>query len=269
VTWFDPAKVAPDGLRTLLEAQNVGVLAVTACSNASGVLLPVRDYVEAARGLGVVTLVDAAQLVPHRWGEVGALGADYVVFSAHKMLGPFGVGVLAGRAEALERLEPKWLGGGTVEQVTQEGFRLRGLPSRLEAGTPPIAEVVGFGAAVDYLQQLGIEEVSRHEALLAERLLGRLRAISGVRVLEDDWQGARVCLASFHVEGGLVGAEQLARMMFDRHGICVRSGHHCAHPYVTARGAPATVRLAAGPYTTLEEIDRAADALGELLGTLL
>jgi cysteine desulfurase/selenocysteine lyase len=268
--WFDPLRDGVDELDRLLSTADVGLLAVTAGSNVSGAVLPVNNYAAVAHEHGIPVLADCAQFAPHFRDELASLDADFIAISVHKMLGPFGIGALGARGDWFEQLNPPWLGGGAVDEVTTTSFRLKDGPGRLEAGTPPIAEVIAFGDALEYVRGLGPERIEAYESSLLARLLDRLRRIPRVRIVDDAWKGRRTPLASIAIEDDLVSAEQLSRMLWDRFQICARAGHHCAHPYVNGRGFPSgTLRLSASFYNTPGEIDSACDAIEEILDTLL
>ncbi len=204
-----------------------------------------------------LVLVDAAQSAPHLPLDVQAWGADFVAFSAHKMLGPTGVGVLWGRRELLDAMPPFLGGGSMIRRVRQSGFEPAELPAKFEAGTPPIVSAIGLGAAIDYLQRIGLEAISAHEHMLTCRAHEVLLAIDGVKLLGpglDHKSG----IVSFVVEG--IHAHDVAQLL-DRHGIAIRAGHHCAMPLHQRLGITATSRASFYFYNTPAEVD----ALGEAL----
>jgi cysteine desulfurase/selenocysteine lyase len=236
------------------------LLGVTAMSNVLGTLNDVRPLTDAAHAAGAHVLVDACQAVPHLPVDVRAWDADFVAFSAHKMCGPTGIGALWARAELLDAMPPFIGGGEMISNVTTEGFTPNDVPWKFEAGTPPIAEAVGFGAAVDYLTELGMESVREHEKKLTAYALGALAArfgddltIYGPRDVEQ--RGGAV---SFLFEG--IHAHDISQVV-DEEAVCVRAGHHCAKPLMRVLGVPATTR--ASFYVYNDEAD--ADALVEAL----
>jgi cysteine desulfurase / selenocysteine lyase len=240
----------------------VKLVALTAMSNVTGTIPPVARIAEAAHRVGAVVLADGAQHVPHLPTDVGALGVDFLVFSAHKMLGPTGIGVLWGRTELLEQMPPFLGGGGMIRDVRHDGFTVNVLPWRFEAGTPPIAEAVGFGAAVRYLEGLGMDAVHRHEVDLtayAQRTLtdrfGADLTIFGPAGTED--RGGVLSLAYRDVH-----PHDLAQVL-DQAGVCVRAGHHCAKPLMRRLGVPATARASLYVYNDESDVDALADAIEE------
>ena len=221
------------------------LLAFVHQSNILGTLNPVETLVARAREVGALTLLDACQSVPNYPVDLPALGVDFAVFSGHKMLGPTGIGVL--------------YGGSMIETVTLERTTFAAPPQRFEAGVPMIAQAVGLGAAVDYLDGLGMDAVAAHEAELTARALDVLTAVPGLRLIGPATTQARGGVVSFAVED--VHPHDVGAYL-DARGIAVRVGHHCAHPVCARYGVPATTRASFAPYTTLAEID----ALGEALG---
>jgi cysteine desulfurase/selenocysteine lyase len=225
-------------------------------SNAIGTVNPVREMIALAHRRGVPVLVDGAQAVPHLPVDVQALGCDFYAFSAHKMYGPTGIGALYGRAELLEAMPP-WQGGGDmIASVTFEKTTYNTLPYKFEAGTPNIAGAVGFGAAVDYLQQFDMGAIVRHERDLLEYATARLEAVPGVRLIGRARE--RLGVVSFVMEG--VHPHDVGTVL-DRQGVAVRTGQHCAQPVVERFGVPATVRASFGLYNTREEIDALVEGL--------
>jgi cysteine desulfurase/selenocysteine lyase len=202
--------------------------------------------------------MDGAQLVPHAPVDVTALGVDLLAFSAHKMLGPTGIGVLWGRRDLLETIEPIIGGGEMIRDVTLEGATWNDLPWRFEAGTPPIAEAIGLGAAVDYLEAIGMERVAAHEHALAEHALAVLAGVGGLRLFGPRDAADRGAAFSFELAG--VHPHDIASVL-DHEGIAVRAGHHCTKPLHRVLGVPSTARASFYVYNTPDEIDRLGVAL--------
>lgn len=229
------------------------LVALAHVSNALGTILPVKDLIRMARARSIPVLLDGAQAVPHLVVDVRDLDVDFYAFSAHKMYGPTGVGVLYGREALLEAMPP-WQGGGDmILTVRFEKTTYNALPHKFEAGTPNIAGVVAFGAAIDYLQALGLERIAAYEHGLLEYGTARLAAIPGVRLIGTARDKA--ALLSFVLEG--VHAHDLGTIL-DADGIAVRTGHHCAMPVMEFFGVPATARASLALYNTRAEIDRLA-----------
>ena len=226
------------------------ILALTHVSNALGTINPVRWMVSRARERDVVTIVDAAQSVPHLPVDVQSLGCDFLAFSGHKLLGPTGVGVLYGRAERLEAMAP-WQGGGDmIETVTLERSTFAPPPARFEAGTPMIAEVIGLGAALEYLEEVGHAAIGAWEEELLGYATERVRELDGVRLIGTAREKAAVL--SFVVEG--VHPHDVGAVL-DDDGIAIRAGHHCAQPLMRRFGVPATARASFAFYNTRGEVD--------------
>ncbi|MDP3713931.1 MAG: cysteine desulfurase [Mycobacteriales bacterium] len=228
------------------------VLAFTHVSNLLGTENPVDVLVARAREVGALTLVDAAQSVPHQPVDVQALGADLVVFTGHKMLAPTGVGVLWGRLDLLDALPPFMGGGSMIEVVEMAGSTYAPAPERFEAGTPVISQAVALAAACDYLTEVGLERVHSHEQLLTARLLDGIRRTPGVSVIGPDTTERRGSAVSFVVDG--VHPHDVGQSLDDL-GIAVRVGHHCAAPVCRRYGVPATARASTYLYNTEAEID--------------
>jgi cysteine desulfurase/selenocysteine lyase len=245
-----------DAYRTLL-VRNPKLVAFTHISNVLGTINPVAEIVRLARDVGAVTLVDAAQSVPHLAVDVQALDADFLAFSAHKMCGPTGIGVLYGKAALLEAMPPFLGGGDMIKEVKLRSFKPNSLPYKFEAGTPAIAEAVGFGAAVDYLTKIGMDNIHAHEHEITEYALERLEEIPGVKVFgpSADKKGG---VAAFTLEG--VHPHDVAQIL-DRDGIAVRAGHHCAQPLHEKFGIPATTRASFYLYSMKEEVDLLVDGI--------
>jgi cysteine desulfurase/selenocysteine lyase len=233
-------------------------------SNALGTILPVAEMTRAAKARGATVLIDGAQAVAHLPVNVQGLGADFYAFSAHKLYGPTGIGVLWGRGELLAELPP-WQGGGDmIKRVTFEKTTYADPPARFEAGTPDISGAVGLGAAVDYVDALGRGAIAAHEASLLEHAAAALARVPGLRAIGT--AAARAGAVSFVLEG--IHPHDIGTIL-DREGIAVRTGHHCAQPVMDRFGVPATTRASFGLYNTHAEVDALVAGLGkvrELLG---
>jgi cysteine desulfurase/selenocysteine lyase len=239
------------------------IVALAHVSNALGTVLPIDRFVSAARERGIVSVVDGAQAVPHLPVDVRAIGCDFYAFSAHKMYGPTGIGVLFAR-EALLATMPPWQGGGDmILTVSFAGSTWNELPYRFEAGTPNIGGAVGLGAAIDYLGGIDQERVAAHERELHDYATAKLCAIPGLTLIGT--APAKCSLVSFSVEG--VHPHDLGTVL-DAHGIAVRTGHHCAMPVMEFFGVPATTRASFGIYNTRGEIDALHAALLEAIRML-
>ena len=227
------------------------LVAVTHASNVLGTVLPIHKIAKICHDRGARLLVDGAQSVPHLPIDVAAIGCDYFCFSGHKMLGPTGIGGLWMR---LPDLEPLFVGGGAVESATAGGYTLAPGEQRYEAGTPPIAGLIGLARAVAYLRKIGMDVVRRHEERLAARLVAGLAALDGVAVVGADAPGKRIGLVSFTVEG--MHPHEVAQVLDEAAAVLVRSGHHCCQPLMEHLGLPnGTVRASTYLYTTEEEIN--------------
>lgn len=246
-----------DELDRVAGGRRLKVLACTAVSNSLGTINPVPRLAEWAHERGAVVVVDAAQAAPHRTLDVQALGGDFVGFTGHKVCGPTGIGVLWGRAELLEGMSPFELGGHMIRRVSVERTTWNEIPHRFEAGTAPIAEAVGLAAALDYVSEIGLDAIERHEAELTEYALGRLAEVSGLRVFGPP-ADRRVGIVSFELEG--VHPHDVAQIV-DADGVAVRAGHHCNQPLMDRFGVAATTRASFYLYTLPEEIDRLVDGL--------
>ena len=239
-----------DAYKSLLN-RTPKLVSFTHMSNVLGTITPAEEIIRLAHEAGAVTLVDAAQSVPHLKVDVQALDADFLAFSAHKMCGPTGIGVLYGKTELLEKMPPFLGGGDMIKEVKLRSFRPNSLPHKFEAGTPAIAEAIGFGAAVDYLSVLGMDAIAAHEHEITEYALERLEEVPGVKVFGPaaQYKGG---VASFTLEG--VHPHDVAQIL-DKDGIAVRAGHHCAQPLHEKFGIPATSRASFYLYNTKDEVD--------------
>jgi cysteine desulfurase/selenocysteine lyase len=258
--WFgltDDGRLDLSALDELVN-ERTKVVSLTWVSNMLGTVNPVREIADRAHAVGAVVVVDASQAVPQMPVDVVASGADFLAFTGHKVVGPTGIGVLWGRREHLEQLPPFLGGGEMIETVTMERSTYAPIPSRFEAGTPPIVEAVGLGAAVEYLGHVGMERIRAHEEAVTGYLLEGLASVGGVTVLGP---------ATAHERGGAVSFE-LAQVhphdvsqLLDSRGIAVRAGHHCAKPAHQRFGVQASVRASSYLYTTPAEIDALVEGL--------
>jgi cysteine desulfurase/selenocysteine lyase len=236
------------------------LVAVTQQSNILGTINPVAAIAARAHEVGALVLVDGAQSVPHQPVDVTELGADFLAFSGHKMLGPSGIGVLWGRYEVLDKLPPFLTGGSMIEVVRMEGSTFAAPPQRFEAGVPMTAQAIGLGAAVDYLAALGMENVDAHEKALTGYALQKLAEIPGVTVIGPPDTVARGGAVSFTVEG--IHPHDVGQVLDDL-GIAVRVGHHCAWPVVRRFGVPATTRATFYVHNDYADVDALADGIRE------
>jgi cysteine desulfurase/selenocysteine lyase len=246
-----------DGLDEIASSGNVKVVANNLVSNSLGTINPSERLAAWAHSVGAIMVVDAAQAAPHRAVDVQALDCDFLAFSSHKLCGPSGVGVLWGRAELLEQMEPFNLGGHMIRQVKVEETTWGQLPYKYEAGTQPIAEAVGFGAALDYISAVGLEAIEQHEHALAAYALERLADVPGI-VLYGPPAERRAGIVSFNLDG--IHPHDVAQIL-DSEGVAIRGGHHCTQPLMRRLGVAATNRASFYLYTIPEEIDRLVNGL--------
>lgn len=260
--WFD---ITDDGRLDLEKAERdrlinerTRVVSLTWVSNVLGTRNPIALIAAQAHAVGATMVVDASQAVPHQATDVAALGADLVAFTGHKMVGPTGIGVLWGRYDLLAELPPYQGGGEMIEVVEMERSTYAAPPHRFEAGTPPIAQAVGLGAAVDYLTGLGMEAISAHEEALTAYALDKLTSIDGVVILGPTEAVERGSAISFNIAG--VHPHDVMQVL-DSRGVAIRGGHHCARPLHKRLGHQSSTRASSYLYTTQGEIDALADAL--------
>jgi len=237
------------------------IVAFAHVSNVLGTVMPVAEIVRRARAVGAFTVVDGAQAAPHLPLDVPALGCDFYVFSAHKMLGPTGIGVLYGRYDVLDALEPGRGGSEMIKEVWIDHAQWNDLPWRFEPGTPPIAEAVGFTAAIEYLEKLGMDRVAEHEGLLAARAVSGLSAIPGVTVYGPPPGTPRGAVVAFAIDG--LHPHDVAALL-DADGIAVRAGHHCAMPLMRCLGVVGTSRASFAVYNSPDEVDLLVTAVAGL-----
>jgi cysteine desulfurase / selenocysteine lyase len=244
----------------------VKLVACTTMSNVLGTITPFSRIAEAAHRVGALVLADGAQSVPHLRTDVGRLGCDFLAFSAHKMLGPTGIGVLWGRRELLEAMPPFMGGGGMIRDVRHDGFTSNELPWKFEAGTPPIAEAIGLGAAVSYLEAVGLDAIHAHEVELTAYALSTFQDRFGddLQIFGPSGTAERGGVLSLAYRD--VHPHDLAQVL-DQAGVCVRAGHHCAKPLMRELGVSATARASFYLYNDESDVDVLADALAEA-GTL-
>ena len=258
--WFgitDDGRLDLDDLDGLVN-ERTKIVALTHQSNVLGTVPPIRRIAERARAVGALLLLDAAQSVPHQPVDVGELGADFLAFSGHKMLGPTGIGVLWGRRELLEAMPPFLTGGSMIEVVHMEDSTFMPPPQRFEAGVPMTAQAIGLGAACEYLAEIGMDRVHAHEEALVAYSLERLGEIPGLRIIGPGTTEARGGAVSFTVEG--IHPHDVGQVLDDL-GIAVRVGHHCAWPICRRFGIPATTRATFYLYNTLADVDALADGV--------
>jgi len=251
----DAGELPLDGLTSLLSPRTK-IVAVTHVSNALGTVNSIRDIAAAAHEYGAILVVDGAQAVPHMPVDVVALDCDFYAFSGHKVCGPTGIGTLYGRAHLLDAMPPYQGGGNMIASVTFDRTTYAPAPARFEAGTPHIAGAIGLAAALDYLDNLGIDAIADYEASLLEYASEALGAIDGLRIIGT--APAKSAILSFVMDG--VHPHDIGTIL-DAEGIAIRTGHHCAQPVMARYGVPATARASFAFYNTRSDIDRLAGAL--------
>lgn len=250
--WYGVTDDGRIDLDSLELTDAVKVVSFTHQSNVTGAIAPVEELVRRARAVGALVVLDACQSVPHMAVDFHELGVDYAAFSGHKMLGPSGVGVLYGRRELLAAMPPFITGGSMIETVTMQVSTYAPPPQRFEAGVPMTSQVVGLGAAVDYLNTFGMDAVAAHEHVLVEDALEKLSAIEGLRIIGPQTSENRGGAISFVVDG--IHAHDLGQILDDE-GVAIRVGHHCAWPLHRKFGVAATARASFALYNTTSEID--------------
>jgi cysteine desulfurase / selenocysteine lyase len=254
----EQGRISLDALDSELARGDVRMVAFTHVSNVLGTINPVSEMVSRIRDSGAVSLIDGAQAVPHMPVDVEAIGADFYGWTGHKALGPTGIGVLHGRREILETMEPFLTGGDMIASVDFQSATWNELPAKFEAGTPMVAEAVGLGVAVDYLLNLGMDNVRAHERALTAYMLEGLAQVPGLAVVGPEQADARGGLASFTIEG--MHPHDIAELA-DRGGVCIRAGHHCAQPLMRCLGVNATARSSVGIYNEPADIDALVECL--------
>jgi cysteine desulfurase/selenocysteine lyase len=257
VEMTDQQTLALDGLENLFEART-RIMAMPHVSNSMGTINPVEKIAPEARRNGTAFLVDGAQGAPHLPVDVQAIGCDFYAFSSHKMLGPTGIGVLYARRDLLEEMEPFLGGGEMIRRVDFEGATWNDLPWKFEAGTPNIADAIGFGAAIDYLNELGMDNVRQHEIEITEYALNRLGEFDDITLYGPPDPRERGGVVSFNF--GDLHPHDIGTVL-DRHGVAIRAGHHCTQPLMRTLGVSGTARASFYIYNTLEEVDVLVEAL--------
>ena len=257
----DQGQISLDQLDEHLSDGRVRLVATAHISNVAGTILPVSGIVARAHAVGALVLLDGSQAVPQIPVDVTAIGADFYAWTGHKVYGPTGVGVLHGRRELLDAMPPFLGGGSMIHTVELHHSTYAAVPAKFEAGTPPVAEAVGLGAAVAFLEEIGMERVRAHELDLTAYALERLSQIPGLTIHGPRDAGSRGALVSFALEGA--HPHDVSEIL-GRDGVCVRAGHHCAKPLMRRLGVPATTRASFAVHNTRSDVDRLVDGLARL-----
>ncbi|MDX3093819.1 cysteine desulfurase [Streptomyces sp. ME01-24h] len=258
--WFgltDDGRLDLSGIEQVI-TEKTKIVSFVLVSNILGTVNPVEAIVRRAQEVGALVLIDASQAAPHMVLDVQALQADFVAFTGHKMLGPTGIGVLWGRQELLEDLPPFLGGGEMIETVSMQSSTYAPAPHKFEAGTPPIAQAVGFGAAVDYLSAIGMDRIAAHDHAITEYALRRLKEVPELKIIGPDTPEGRGSAISFTL--GDIHPHDVGQVL-DEQGIAVRVGHHCARPVCLRYGIPATTRASFYLYSTPAEVDALVEGL--------
>jgi cysteine desulfurase/selenocysteine lyase len=243
-------------------SREVKMVSMVHCNNITGAGIPAKEVVEISHDYGAMVMLDGAQAAPHHKVDVGRLDVDFYAISVHKMLGPSGMGVLYGKMDHLRELEPLVAGGGGVSLTTQEKAELLPPPERFEAGLQNYSGIIGTGAAVDYLNQIGMDEIGDHEASLNERATSRLETISNVSILAPSEAKNRGNILSFNIKG--MSSHDVAMILDEIGKVMIRSGMHCVHPYFLARQLEGCARASFYVYNSLEEVDMFAAKVSEV-----
>ena len=259
----DGGKLDLEALESMIGPQTK-VVSFAAISNVLGCVVPVEKVVSLAHSVGAIAVVDAAQSVPHEQTDVQAWNADFVAFSGHKMLGPSGIGILWGKRELLESIPAFHGGGSMISDCTIEGFTPGELPAKFEAGTPPIVEAIGLGAAVEYLNALSLRAIASHEKALAKLAYGQLQSIDGMKILGPA-ADQRSGLVSFVIDG--VSPQDIS-VLLDQKGIAIRAGHHCAMPLHDHLKIKSSCRASFYLYNTEDEVKEFVEVLTKVVGRL-
>jgi cysteine desulfurase/selenocysteine lyase len=253
----EDGNICADSYKKLLESKPA-IVCLSHCSNVLGNITPIRDFVQLAKNVGALTMVDGTQAVPHLAVDVLEIGADFYTFTGHKMLGPTGIGVLTGKKESLELLSPSTFGGDMIDRVTVGDSTFAALPARLEAGTPPVAQAIGLASACDYLNSIGMHNIRAHEQKLLSILSEGLESIKEVQTYGAKLISQRSGICAFNVMDA--HAHDIS-MVLDQMKVCVRSGDHCAQPLMTELGMQGSLRASIYIYNTQEDIERMLKAV--------
>lgn len=242
--------------------ENTKVVSFAHISNSLGIVTDAEALIEKAKEVGAITIVDAAQSIVHMPIDVKQLDCDFLVFSGHKLYGPTGIGVLYGKKDLLEKLEPATFGGDMIQNVDYHSASWRGAPHKFEAGTPNIAGAIGLGSAIDFITDIGFDNITEHGKALTHTLIHSLHKINGLSIAGPQTPENRSPVVSFTIDG--VHPHDIAEI-FSRHSIAIRAGHHCTQPLMKKLGVPGTARISLGMYNTEEDIDKAIHAIKEVI----
>lgn len=246
--------------------ENTKIVSFALVSNALGSISPAKEIIALAKVVGATTIVDAAQAVAHMPIDVKQIGCDFLIFSGHKMYGPTGIGVVYGKKEKLETLEPYFYGGDMIREVTYENSTWADIPERFEGGTPNIAGAIGLGAAVDFIQSIGFEKIQQHEKNLTEKFLLELQKIEGIKIIGGSNLEKRVGVISFTLDG--VHPHDVAEIL-NRDHVAVRVGHHCCMPLMKLLELSGTVRVSIGVYTSEQNIEKFIEGIKKVKNIFL
>lgn len=255
--------IASESVKKLLSPKTK-LVALAQVSNVLGCVSPIKEITAAAHAVGACILVDAAQSIAHMAIDVADLDADWLAASGHKMYGPTGIGILYGKYALLEKMPPYLLGGGMISEVSLNSYEPADLPDKFEAGTPPIAEAVGLGEAVKFIERIGWENIQNHERELMSYAVEKLLTIPAVTIIGSKDPALRQSVISFMIKG--VHAHDVASIL-GAHNVAVRAGHHCAEPLHTHLGLTATARASFALYSTHDDIDRLCEGIAEIKKT--
>lgn len=256
-----PYELDLESVKQLID-ENTKVVSFALVSNVLGTITLIPEIFELAKKVGAITVLDAAQAVAHIGLDIKFLDCDFLVFSGHKMYGPTGIGVLYGKKERLENLEPFFYGGDMIREVTYEKSSWADIPERFEGGTPNIAGVIGLGTAVDFIQSIGILKIIDHEVHLQEKLFEELKTIEGLRIIGPEFGEPRIGVVSFTLDG--IHPHDIAEIL-NRDNVCIRAGHHCAMPLIKKLGLSGTSRVSIGIYNTEEDITKFIESIQKVL----